>query len=132
MIDYLNLWLDEALKKAKRVYEDSDRKALADKLFNQTIRRVNSLTIKSAIRTPEPSKIERTQTTGSSILTMEWRHVKSGWHLRFSVHRAGGEKPYVSLEFQGAEDTSYSTDSPTDANIQKALHDYFEAWKKDP
>ena len=125
---HLNPWLDGTLKKAKRVFEDSDRKTLADKLFLKMIRHVHALSVRGAIKTPDPS-IERIQTEdGSVVLTLEWLDRSACWHLYFSVWRKLGEKPYVMLEFSGT--SSYSTDKPTDEEILKSLHDYFEAWKK--
>lgn len=130
MIVYLNQWLEVTLKKAKRLYEDYDRKSLADRLFDKTIKRVHTLATGAAIRTPDPS-VDRVQTDDSStVLTLKWTDQESGWYVYFSVWRRLGEKPYVMLEFSG--DGVYSTDKPTDADIDKTLHDYFEGWKKKP
>lgn len=130
MIVYLNPWLEVTLKKAKRLYEDSDRKSLADRLFDKTIRRVHALAVRTATPTPDPT-LERMQTDdGSTVLTLEWLDQNSGWHLYFSVWRKLGEKPFVMLDYSGVPN-SYSCDQPTDDEICKALHDYFEGWKRE-
>lgn len=127
MVEPLNGWLDSTIKKAKRVCEDSDRKTRASALFVETIKRVNRLATEGAIRTPIPA-VERFQNDEMVLLAVEWFDRSASWHLYVGVRRQLGEKPEVVIDFSGTE--SYATSKPTDADIGKALHDYFEAWKK--
>jgi hypothetical protein len=130
MIKHLNPWLSGTLKKAQRLFEDSDRKTLADRLFIGLVKHVHLLATRTAISTTDPT-LDRMQTDdGSVVLTLEWIDRSANWHLYFSVWRKLGEKPYVMLDFSGVTGQGYSCDKPTDADICKALHDYFEGWKK--
>lgn len=128
----LNPWLESVLRKAVRLYEDSDRVYRAAALFTATIKRVQRIATTSAIRCPEPwPDVERFQPDeGSPVLSLEWYDQSSGWHLYFNVRRGPGVKPFVSLDFYGSP-THYFIENPTDAEIAKALHDYFEEWKRD-
>ncbi len=125
----LNPWLPGMLRKAKRLYEDSDRVTHAAQLFDETIKRVHALATSTAIPTIDPF-LERLQLDdGTVVLSLEWLDKSSGWYLYFSVRRPLGEKPHVSLEFSGNPER-YFSEKPSDADIRKALHDYFEGWKK--
>lgn len=141
----LNHWLSSTLRKAKSVCEDSDRKALADRMFVSLIERVRYLATINAHDTRPPT-IERFQSEDMVLLTMEWFDKGAHWHVYFGVRRQLGEKPRVVLDFSGVlgspghrgshsslanESHSYSADSPTDEEIRKALHDYFQAWKNE-
>ncbi len=130
MIEPLNPWLPSILKKAEKLYEDSDRVTHAARLFTATIKRVHRLATHSAIRCPEPwPDVERFQPEeGSPVLTLEWFDKGAHWHLYFSVRRGAGVKPFVALDFSGNPER-YDTENPTDTEITKALHDYFEGWR---
>jgi len=122
-----NSWLDQTLIRANKKIEDSDRRNFADRLFIDTVNRVWSLATTSVIRC-EPPKVTRSEDPDSVLLCIEWDDPTSDWCLYIGVIRHRGEKPVVTLGFDG--ETSYGSDSPTDEEITKALHDYFEAWKK--
>jgi len=128
----LNPWLDSTLKKARRLYEDSDRVTRAAELFVSTICRVHRLATSAAIRCPEPwPTVERFQPDdGSPTLLLEWHDKSSGWFLSLTVKRSAAEKPFVTLELSG-QPQQYATEKPSDEDIVKALHDYFEAWKRE-
>ena len=122
-----NPWLSQTLFKANKKVEDSDRGKLADRLFLDTISRVWKLATTSVIRCEAP-KVTRTQDEDSVLLCIEWDDPASDWCLYIGVIRHRGEKPVVTMGFDG--ETSYGNDSPTDQEIIKALHDYFQAWRK--
>jgi hypothetical protein len=141
----LNPWLPSTIKKARKVCEDADRKALADRMFVALIERVHHLATINAHDTRPPT-IERFQSEDMVLLTMEWFDKEAHWHVCFGVRRQLGEKPRVVLDFSGVlgapghrgshwslanESHSYFADNPTDEEIRKALHDYFRAWKKE-
>jgi hypothetical protein len=127
MPEPLNNWLLPTLNKARAVCEDSDRKNLAQQLFIVTVDRVHGLTVKGAHRAPKP-EIERIVTDDAVVLSMGWLDPESHWHLYVTVRRVRGEKPRVELDFFGNPD-GYSELQPTDADISKALNDYFESWR---
>lgn len=123
----LNPWLDSTLRKANRLFEDSDRRSRAARQFVVLLGRVHRLASVSAIRCGTP-KLERFQEDESSpSLMVEWFDQASGWHLYFCVRRGPQVKPFVQLNFGGTK--TYTKDEPTDADITQALHDYFESWK---
>ena len=122
----LNPWLDIALSKAGRLFEDSDRKAFAVPVFYNLIRRAHRLATVSAHVAPEP-KLERLQLDEGVLLSLEWLDEESGWYLMLGIRRKPGEKLREVLEFSGEQ--SYATDKPTVADITKAMHDYFQAWQ---
>ncbi len=126
----LNPWLESTVRKAQRICEDSDRRVRADKMFVELVRRAHFLASTGAHSTPTPT-IERFDSEGQVSLLLEWHDAESGWHLYFGVLRRSIQKPVVVLSFFGNPD-SYDTDQPSDADMRKALHDYFHAWKKDP
>lgn len=126
MADF-NPWRASTLKAAQAKCEDSDRKNLTDRMFVQTVDRVWALATTSVIRCEAP-KVTRTEDEDSVLLCIEWEDPTSDWCLYIGVIRHRGEKPVVTMGFDGEE--SYGNDSPTDQEIIKALHDYFEAWKK--
>lgn len=125
----LSDWLLSTLKKGRSICEDADRKNLAQHLFINTIDRVAQLAVRGAVRTPRPT-IERHQGEDHVTLSLEWSDAESGWFLRVSVRRVLGEKPHVLLEMSGNPD-DYSCRNPTDEDITKSLHDYFEKWKRE-
>ena len=122
-----NPWLSQTLLKANRKIEDSDRRNLGDRLFLNTISRVWKLATTSVIRCDTP-KVTRSEDDDSVLLCIEWSDPTSDWCLYIGVIRHRGEKPVVTLGVDGEE--SYGSDSPTDQEITKALHDYFQAWQK--
>ena len=126
----LNDWLSTTIRRARLLIEDSDRKNFSGIKLEQLIRRVNNLATTGAIRAPAPDVMERYQTEDSVVLEFGWVDKKSGWHLYFSVRRPIGEKPYAQLDFSGAGEHTYTSDKPTDADITKSLHDYFESWRR--
>lgn len=132
MVEPLNPWLASTLRKAQRLYEDSDRATFAAQLFTATIKRVHRLATHSAIRCPEPwPELERFQPdSGSPVLSMEWYDKSAHWHLCFSVRRGAGVKRFVTLDFSGNPER-YCIEKPTDADLIKALNDYFETWKRE-
>ncbi len=121
-----NPWLSDTLLKANRKTEDSDRRNFADRLFTETVCRVWKLATNSAVRCEAP-KVTRTEDPDSVLLCIEWADATSDWCLYIGVIRHRGEKPVVTMGFDG--ETSYGADSPEDNEIIKALHDYFQAWK---
>lgn len=130
MIEPLNPWIGAVLARAERLYEDSDRKSRAAMLFHNTLRSVHRLATHSAIRAPAP-KLERFQgDEASPALMMEWYDEASGWFLYLAVRRGFNVRPHLVLEFGGV--SHYSVDKPTDEQIRKALHEYFEQWKLAP
>jgi len=124
----LNPWLESTLLKAKRLFEDSDHRTFASQRFLMLITRLNHLATTSAHTTPTP-KLERFQHEDSVSLLVEWHDKESGWFLCVGLKRKFSEKPRVTLEFSGNPE-SYNTDNPTDDDIRKAMHDYFQEWKK--
>jgi hypothetical protein len=114
------------LKSAQAKCEDSDRKNFAAQLFVGTVDRVWRLATTSVIRC-DPPKVSRSEDENSVLLCIEWVDATSDWGLYIGVIRHRGEKPLVTMGFDG--ETSYGADSPTDQEVTKALHDYFEAWK---
>ena len=127
MIAPLNPWLELALSKASRLFEDSDRKAFAVQAFYELIKRAHRLATVSAHVTPLP-RLERLQLDEGVLLSLEWLDPESGWFLMLGVRRKPHEKLRVVLEFDG-NPKRYSTDNPTDDDITASLHDYFQAWK---
>lgn len=124
----LNPWLETTLRKAERLFEDSDRKCFAAMVFLDLIRRVQRLASNSAIRCGEP-KLERYQPEeGSPVLQLEWSDPSASWYLCFSVRRAQQQRPSVMVEFNGTR--SFTADKPSDADIIRALNAYFEDWKR--
>lgn len=127
----LSPWLPAVLRKAGRVVEDSDRVTYAASLLMQTIRRLHVLVVVGAHDTPEP-RVQRIQSDDGGVsLIVEWLDKESGWFLAFNVARVPGAKPTVGLEFSGNPD-HYLIGGPTDPDISKALHDYFQKWKTEP
>ena len=124
----LNPWRATALVRAARLFEDVDRKSFTDRLVIQTIAHLEHLATTSAHSTPEP-KVSRHQSDEGVAFEIEWHDQESGWFLCVSVKRKHGEKPRTALEFSG-NPVSYSTEKPTDDELRKALHDYFQEWKK--
>ncbi len=131
----LNPWLPSTIKKARAIVEDVDRKTLADRMFVALIEQVHHLATTNAHAT-HPPRIERFQNEGEVFLSMEWHDQEASWHVCFGVRRKLGEKPRMVLEYSGVfegagahEFYSYSIDNPTDEEIRKALHDYFQAWR---
>ncbi len=121
-----NAWRAAALRSAAAKCQDSDRKNFADALFIRTINRIWTLAAAGAIRCDAP-KVTRSEDEDSVLLCIEWTDAPSDWCLYIGVIRHRGEKPVVTLGFDG--ETSYGSDNPTDTEITKALHDYFQAWK---
>jgi hypothetical protein len=124
-----NEWRDQALKSAQAKCQDADRVNFAAKLFAETVERVWRLATTTAIRC-DPPKVTRSEDEDSVLLCIEWVDPTSDWGLYIGVIRHRGEKPVVTMGFDG--ETSYGADSPTDDEIIKALHDYFDAWKGKP
>ncbi len=122
-----NGWRAAVLRSAAAKCEDSDRKNLADRLFVQTVDRVWKLAAVSAIRCDAP-KVTRTEDEDSVLLCIEWIDAPSDWCLYIGAIRHRGEKPVVTMGFDG--ETSYGSDNPTDEEITKALHDYFRSWRQ--
>lgn len=129
MIAPLNPWRDSALRKAERLFEDSDRQAFAAAPFRTLIWTAHHLATVSAHVVPEPTIGRLVLDDGCVLLSLEWRDEASGWSLYLAVRRKAPVKPVVVLEFCG-EPSDYSTDKPSNTDITKALHDYFEAWKR--
>lgn len=126
----LNPWLDTVLSKASRLFEDSDRKHFVVPAFYNLIRRAHSLATENAHVAPEP-KLERLQLDEGVLLSLEWLDPESGWYLMLGVRRKPNERLRTVLEFSGNPE-SYSTDKPTNDDIAKAMHDYFQAWRARP
>ena len=122
-----NPWLDQTYLRANKKVEDSDRRNFADRLFMDTICRVWKLAASSAIRCDAP-QVTRSEDEDSVLLCIEWADPTSDWCLYIGAIRHRGEKPVVTMGFDG--ETSYGNDNPTDTEIIKALHDYFRAWKQ--
>lgn len=127
----LNNWLPSTIAKARRIVEDSDRKARTDTAFVGLIEHVHHLLCSNA-HSAGPPKVERLVTDDRVLLSIEWFDSESNWHLYFGIQRILGEKPVVVLDFFGAvgKPGSYDLRSPSDVDIRKALHDYFQGWKK--
>lgn len=124
----LNPWLQSAKRRADRLIEDSDRKTLAAPMFQRLITQMHTLCVTGPHVAPEP-KIERHQDDHGVELLIEWLDQESGWFLCVSVKRNLGEKPRVTLDFSGNPD-SYSAENPREEDLRKALHDYFQSWRK--
>ena len=122
----LNPWLDVVLRKADRLFEDADRQSFAAREFFGLIKRAHRLATVSAHVAPEP-KLERLQLDEGVLLSLEWLDEESGWYLMLGIRRKAGEKLCQVLEFSGLE--NYATDKPTDADITRAMHDYFQSWR---
>lgn len=117
-----NPWLSQTLLKANKKVEDSDRRNLSDRMFIDTICRVWKLATTSVIRCEAP-QVTRTEDDDTVLLCIEWEDPTSDWCLYIGVIRHRGEKPTVTMGFDGEE--SYGTDKPTDEQLIKALQDYF-------
>lgn len=126
MMDF-NDWLPSALGRARRLYEDSDRKHFVDHVFNQLLRDVHQIATSTAVRTPAPS-IERYQTDDGVVINMEWYDPDSAWHLYFGVRRTLGQKPVVIMDFYSAN-KAYASNRPGENDMRMAITDYFESWK---
>lgn len=123
-----NAWLPHCLGRANRLFEDSDRKNFTDVKFRRLIAEVHRIATATAIRVPEPT-LERYQAEDGITLNLEWYDEESAWHLYFGVRRTFGEKPVVLLDFYSATE-QYAAKNPDEPSIRKALHDYFDAWRK--
>lgn len=127
---HLSPWLPSVLRQAGRVMEDSDLVCHAGSLLTKTIRKLHVLAVTGAHDTPAP-RVKRFQSEDGGVsLIVEWSDEESGWFLALNVARMPGVKPKLGLEFSGNPD-GYIIGSPTDADISKALHDYFQKWKTD-
>lgn len=129
MSDALNPWVTIVSKRAERLLEDADRVSFAAPKFMALIGTVASRITAMATRAPEP-KVRRTEDADSVRLLLEWQDEASGWWLQFGVARRRGEKPRVTLGFHSA-DKDYSQNKPTQAELDQALYDYFEAWRRE-
>jgi|SRR5882672_2510688 len=124
----LNPWLGATLTRAARMIEDADRISHAAAKFLALITRVHELATVSAHVTPAPT-LERLQVDEGTLLSLEWLDKSSGWYLMIGVRKPPMQKARAVLEFSGSP-AVYATDNPTDDDITKALHDYFEGWKR--
>lgn len=124
----LNDWLASTIRKATRIAEDADRKSHAARMFERLIRDVHCALVTNAIRADRP-KIARVVTEETVSLQMEWYDDPSGWLLVFEIARRLGEKPRAQLTMSG-EPLSYEGEAIKE-NIDKALNDYFESWKRE-
>lgn len=129
MSDPLNPWVPVVSKRAERLFEDADRVTFAAPKFLAMIGTVASRITRMATRAPAPS-VRRSQDAESVLLTLAWEDPVSGWWLHFTMARRRGEKPRLLLDFHGA-DQDYSQEKPSIADVDKALDDYFEAWKRE-
>lgn len=124
----LNSWSQNVSRRAQRLVEDADRKWLVDKMVTRLIERLERLATAGAHATPAP-RVHRHQGDDGVVFDVEWVDEMALWFLCLSVRRTLGEKPRIVLEFCGENERS-TVENPTDTDIQKALHEYFQAWKK--
>lgn len=125
----LNPWVPAVSKRAERMFEDSDRVCFAAPKFLALIGTVASRITAMATRAPEPV-VRRVADAGGVTLKLLWQDEPSGWWLEFSVTRPLGEKPRVVVDLHSA-DKSYSQAKPNLAEVDQALFDYFESWKRE-
>lgn len=124
----LNPWVAPVSKRAERLFEDSDRVSFAAPKFLALIGTVAARITAMATRAPEPL-VKRDEFDGTVRLMLVWEDKPSGWWLHFSVVRGRGEKPRVELDFCGA-DVAYAQGKPSQQDVDRALYDYFEAWRE--
>lgn len=130
MIPPLNPWLNDAIRAARQLYEDSDRVTHAARLFEKTLVRVHQLATAHAIRCEAP-QVRRFQDDESSpALEFLWSDDASGWMVSVTIYRAPGRRPYTWLYAQNDQLEMQQVESPTDDQIVAALWKYFEQWKR--
>ncbi len=128
MNDALNPWVPAVSKRAEKIFEDADRVSFAAPKFLALIGSVAARITAMATRAPEP-KVTRDEFGAMVRLMLTWEDTGSGWWLQFSVSRTRGEKPRVTVDFHSA-DRDYSQEKPSQTEIDQALYDYFESWKR--